>query len=220
MVPDVDATARESVDRVVRDFHVLYCAEYQRTWLNTYWLGVPAFKCPLDLWIYQELLWTTKPDLVIETGTKYGGTALYLASICDLIGTGRVMTIDIARLEARRKHPRVNYLTGSSVAPEIVAEVSNAVQAGERVMVILDSLHKKDHVLEELRLYAPLVTTGNYLVVEDTNVNGNPIRKDFGPGPTEAIEEFLRETDDFEIDPSCEKFFMTFNPGGYLKRVN
>ena len=85
-------------------------------------------------------------------------------------------------------------------------------------MVVLDSDHTRDHVAEELRLYAPLVTSGCYLVVEDTNVNGNPVLPEFGPGPQEAVAEFLAQTDDFEVDHEREKLMLTFNPNGYLRR--
>jgi cephalosporin hydroxylase len=84
--------------------------------------------------------------------------------------------------------------------------------------VILDSDHERDHVLNELRLYAPLVSAGSYLIVEDSNVNGHPVVSDFGPGPAEAVEQFLAETEEFEVDRSREKFFLTFNPSGYLRK--
>jgi len=82
--------------------------------------------------------------------------------------------------------------------------------------VILDSDHSRDHVLDELRLYAPLVTSGSYVIVEDTNINGHPVLPQFGPGPMEALDEFLRESDEFSIDDQREKFFLTFNPRGFL----
>ena len=87
-------------------------------------------------------------------------------------------------------------------------------------MVILDSDHSRDHVLAELRAYAPMVTTAQYLIVEDTNVNGNPVLPEFGPGPMEALDAFLAENDDFEPDDEREKFLLTFNPRGYLRRVS
>jgi cephalosporin hydroxylase len=207
-------------DDVVQDFHKLYYTSPQRTWQNTFWMGVHIKKCPLDIWIYQEILFRTRPDLIIECGTSRGGGALFLASMCDLMYCGRVLTIDINKLAGRPSHPRITYLTGSSLASDVVGAVRAALVPGERVMVILDSKHQKDHVLGECRTYGPLVTEGNYLIVEDTNINGNPVRPRFGPGPMEAVEEFLEEAGDrFVVDRECEKFLLTFNPSGYLRRI-
>jgi cephalosporin hydroxylase len=206
---------------VVRSFHTLfYETAYARRdgWSNPKWLGVEALKCPFDLWIYQEILQELKPDWVVETGTAHGGSALFLGSVLDLIGSGHVLSIDIVGNPARPVHPRVTYLTGSSTSPEMLSEVKRRIAENARVMVILDSDHKKDHVLEELRLYAPLVSKGSYLIVEDTNVNGRPVFKDFGPGPGEAVDEFMKGTSGFQVDASRERFFLTFNPGGYLRR--
>jgi cephalosporin hydroxylase len=212
--------ADRSPEEIVRDFHELYYADHTRTVGNTFWLGEHSGKCPLDLWIYQEILFERRPGLIVECGTFFGGTAHFLACMCDLVDNGRVITIDIRERQPHRrpKHPRIEYRTGSSTAPEIVAGVRNAVQPDERVMVILDSDHHKDHVLGELEAYSPLITPGDYLIVEDTNVNGHPVRADHGPGPMEALDEFLAGNDDFFIDESREKFFMTFNPRGYLRR--
>lgn len=187
-------------------------------WRNTSWLGVAARKCPLDLWIYQEILFETQPEVIIESGTDLGGSALFLASVCDLIGEGRVVTIDVQD-NPRPKHPRITYVLGSSLAPETVDLVKKSVELKTRVMVILDSDHGRDHVLNELRTYADLVTHGSYLIVEDTNVNNHPVAEGFGPGPMEAVDEFLRTRDDFIVDRKREKFFLTFNPKGYLRRV-
>jgi cephalosporin hydroxylase len=128
-----------------------------------------------------------------------------------------VLTIDKDAGE-RPKHDRVTYVTGSSTAPETLALVAERAQGKSPVMVILDSDHRRDHVLTELRSYADFVTPGSYLVVEDTNLNDHPLLPGFGPGPMEAVDEFLRERDDFEPDPSAEKFLLTFNPRGYLRR--
>ncbi len=185
-------------------------------WLATFWLGRHVYKAPTDLWVYQELLYKTRPDLILETGTHSGGSALYLASMCDLLGKGRIVTIDIDPQDDLPVHPRIKYLTGSSVAPEVLAEVRDEAAGEERVMVILDSDHTKDHVLAELKEYSPLVSEGCYLIVEDTKVGR--ILPDFGPGPDEAIDEFLKENDSFAVDPVCEKFMLTFQPGGYLLR--
>jgi cephalosporin hydroxylase len=202
---------------IVKRFHDLYCHETGRTWHNTSWLGVPSFKCPLDLWIYQELIFSLRPGAIVETGTARGGTAYFLASICDLIGGGRVVTVDAVLKTRRPDHPRITYLTGSSIEPATVAAVTEAVHGETPVLVTLDSAHTHEHVLAEMRAYAPLVSEGSYLIVEDTNINS--WSEGYGPGPLEAVRDFLAEDDRFEVDRSKEKFFLTFNPGGYLRRV-
>jgi cephalosporin hydroxylase len=205
---------------VIGRFHDLY----YRRWLaggdtiDVSWFGHVVRKCPLDLWIYQELLVRNRPDLVIETGTLYGGSALFMATIMDVMDYGRVVTIDKELRPDRPLHPRVSYWTGSSVDKAIVSEAQKAAGGG-RVMVVLDSDHSADHVFQEIVCYSPLVKIGDYLIVEDTNVNGHPTYPDFGPGPLEAVEKFLAENDEFAIDERCERFLMTLNPRGYLKRV-
>ena len=205
--------------RVVEAFHRLYYDRHETTWTSTTWLGTTVLKCPLDLWNYQEILVETRPDLIIETGTHLGGSALYLAGVCDLTGSGRIVTVDIEDRPGRPVHGRITYLEGSSTSDEVVERVTTFAQDAERVMVILDSDHAREHVLRELELYAPLVTRGCYLVVEDTNVNGHPVVPGFGPGPMEALTDFLRGTDAFEVDGSREKLMLTFNPSGYLRRT-
>jgi cephalosporin hydroxylase len=206
---------------IVDAFHRLYydSAETGGTWQNTAWLGVPTEKCPLDLWIYQEILYEVRPDIIVETGTRWGGSALFLASMCDLLGQGRVITIDVDVPGARPNHERITYLLGSSTSQTIVDEVRGQVGGVERVMVVLDSDHSMDHVLAELRAYADVVTVGSYLVVEDTNVNGNPVLPTFGAGPMEAVKRFLEEDHAFEPDRSREKLLLTFNPNGFLRRI-
>ncbi len=204
--------------RVVRSFHRLFYDSGKQTWSNTHWLGVPAQKCAFDLWVYQEMLHDLRPAVIVECGTANGGSALFLASICDLLGHGEVVTVDIADQPARPSHDRITYLKGSSTEPEIVERVKQLVASRAPVVVILDSDHSRDHVLNELRLYAPLVSAGSYVIVEDSNVNGHPVVPDFGPGPAEAVARFLTETDEFEVDQSREKFLLTFNPSGYLRK--
>lgn len=106
---------------VTEAFHRLYYGT--AVWKDTFWLGVPTQKCPLDLWIYQELLHELQPDLIIETGTAHGGSALYMACVCDQVGRGEIATVDIHPIEGRPAHDRITYLTGSSTDPEIAAEV-------------------------------------------------------------------------------------------------
>lgn len=206
---------------IVREFHKLYynSHHFSKTFTDTRWMGVPVLKCPLDLWIYQEILFNLKPDILIETGTCEGGSALYLASICDLLGKGKVITIDIEAKAGRPAHPRLEYLTGSSVDPAIVSEVKKKMGPDDQAVVFLDSNHEKSHVLKELEIYQTFVRKGSYLIVEDTNINGNPVFPAFGPGPMEALDEFLEKNKDFVIDKDKEKFYMTFSPRGYLLRI-
>ena len=136
----------------------------------------------------------------------------------DLIGHGRIITIDIEARQNRPQHPRITYLLGSSTSDEIFRQVKALIPPDATVMVVLDSDHSRDHVLRELRRFHPLVSAGQYLVVEDTNVNGHPVFPEHGPGPMEALDIFLAENNDFEIDPSREKYLITFNPRGYLRK--
>jgi cephalosporin hydroxylase len=210
-VPD-----REVVDR----FHELYYSNHKRTVGNTFWRGVQAAKCPLDLWVYQEIMFERRPDVIVETGTFMGGSAYFMASVCDMLDSGRIITVDLKERRPERlpQHPRIDYRHGSSIEPEVVAGVRESIRPAERVMVVLDSDHRCDHVLAELQAYSPLVTPGDYLIVEDTNINGHPITPQFGPGPMEAVDQFLAADDRFAIDDSREKFYLTFNPRGYLRR--
>jgi cephalosporin hydroxylase len=215
-VQDVVAEAA-TVQVTVDAFHRLYYAQLERTWTQTYWMGTVVLKCPLDLWIYQEILYEVQPDLIVECGTYKGGSALFLASICDLMGHGEVVTIDIDPLPNRPVHSRLHYLTGSSSSPEILQNVMNRALA-KTVLVILDSDHSCSHVLEELRSYRQMVTPGSYLIVEDTCINGHPLLPNFGPGPMEAVAAFLQEAPEYSADISREKLYLTFNPRGFLRR--
>jgi cephalosporin hydroxylase len=200
---------------ISRAHDVLYASD---AWTAATWLGAQALKNPLDLWVYQEIMFETRPDLVIETGTYRGGSALFLASICDSLGSGAVVSIDIEPVrDDYPEHPRITYLGGrSSTDPGLVDEIRGRA-ADRNVLVILDSDHSQEHVEAELAVYAPLVPVGGYLIVEDSNIGR--IRKDLLPGPLEAIEGFLARSDAFEIDREREKFLITFNPSGYLRRV-
>jgi cephalosporin hydroxylase len=200
---------------VSRAHDVLYESD---AWTRARWLGAQALKNPLDLWVYQEIMAETRPALVVETGTYRGGSALFLASICHLLDVGEVVSIDVEPVrDDYPEHPRITYLGGrSSTDPNVVGEVRERA-AGRNVLVILDSDHSQAHVEAELEVYAPLVPIGCYLIVEDSNIGR--IRKDLMPGPLEAIETFLARSDSFEIDREREKFLITFNPSGYLRRV-
>jgi cephalosporin hydroxylase len=136
---------------------------------------------------------------------------------------GKVITVDIEDMSAEaREMPlakrMVEFLIGSSTDPSIVKAIGEKT-AGKKVVVILDSLHTKEHVYDELKLYAPMVSVGSYLIAQDTNINGHPVLEGFGPGPMEAVEQFLKENGNFEVDRSREKLLFTMHPGGYLKRI-
>lgn len=192
--------------------------------MKTRWLGVPVLKLPSDLWMYQELIWDTRPDLIVETGTDNGGSALFFASLFDLMGTdGRVITVDITRHpDGYPEHPRIEFITRSSTIPGTLATIQSRIRPTDRVMVVLDSDHSEGHVRKELDLYSPLVSPGCYLVVEDTDVNGHPVFRTHGPGPMEALVGFLASAagHNFESDlTKDEKFGLTFHPRGWLRRV-
>ena len=199
--------------KTIDDFHKLI---YNRGGMDTNWMGIEMGKYPNDLLIYQEIIYSTKPDVIVECGTDKGGSALFFAHIFDIIGKGEVITIDIDDKNPPQ-HKRIKYLVGKSTSNEIFQQVKEAVQ-GKRVLVVLDSDHDKGNVLKELNLYHGLVSEGCYLVVEDSNINGHPVHKNFGAGPMEAITEFLKGHDEFEIDKNCERFLITTNPNGYLRR--
>jgi cephalosporin hydroxylase len=206
---------------IVRDFHRLYYDGPEgagRVHHRTTWMGVLCLKTPLDLWIYQEILFETRPALIVETGSHRGGSALFLAHVLDAIGAGDLVSIDVLADPGRPSHPRIRWVTGSSSDPRVVDPIFAGRDPAERRLVVLDSDHSKAHVLAELSLFAPRVPPGGYLIVEDTNVNGRPVLPEHGPGPWEAVEEFLAANPEWERDASREKFLMTYNPGGYLRR--
>jgi cephalosporin hydroxylase len=206
--------------RVADAFAILYHAKGDETFNNLRWFGAPVQKNPMDLWIYQEMITEIKPDVIVECGTYKGGSAYFMAHLMDLIGKGRVVTVDIEKYPNLPVHRRITYLVGSSVDPGIVKQVREFIKPGETVMVFLDSDHSAAHVSKELELYHGFVTPGSYIVVEDTDLNGHPILPKHGPGPMEAAQSFLESHPAFHVDPSREKLILSFNPKGYLKRVS
>ena len=199
---------------------------------NFRWMGRPIIQYPQDMIAMQEIIWDVRPDLIIETGIAHGGSLVYYASLCQLIGHGEVLGIDIDirphNREAIESHPvygRIKLLEGSSIDEGIAGQV-HAMAAGKRVLVVLDSNHTHDHVLAELDIYAPLVSVGSYCVVFDTVVEDLPSGLfqdrpwDVGNNPKTAVHEFLRRDDRFEIDHDIEaKIQITVAPDGYLRRV-
>lgn len=209
-------------DAVIRDFHLI--SYNSSVWANSRWLGIPTEQNPNDVWVTQEIIFDVRPDYFVEAGTFKGGSAALWATILAQVNPqGRVITIDVKdQAEEARRLPvvkdKVDFLLGSSTAPDIVAEVTRRVQ-GKKVVVLLDSDHSKKHVLDEIRAYSALVPVGSYLVVQDTNVNGHPVQPNFGPGPMEAVREFLATDARFQSDHTREKFLYTHHPDGYLRRL-
>ena len=170
-------------------------------------------KCAQDALLYQEIIFATRPEIVIETGSWYGGSSLFLADMCFLAGAGRVLSIDID--PPIHDHPLLTFLKGDSADPETIRKALDWA-AGRTGLVILDSAHEKAHVLAELDAYSQFVS--DYLIVEDTNINGHPVVPEYGDGPWEAVEEWLARTPYFAYDKLSEPY-VTFAPNGYLRRV-
>lgn len=185
---------------------------------STYF-GVRAAKSPLDFWVYQEILYEMKPDVIIEIGNLYGGSTLALAHFCDLLGNGRVMGLDIDHSKIHtsvRNHQRITLMEGD--ACELYTTVSALIKKEESVLVIEDSSHTYENTLNVLRKYSQLTKPGHYFIVEDS-ICHHGLTVGPSPGPFEAVETFVKENSNFTIDRTKEDFFITWNPKGYLKRV-
>ena len=206
---------------------------------NFSWMGRPIIQYPQDIIAMQEIIWSVKPDLIIETGIAHGGSLIFSASIleliasCDGIEGGEVVGIDIDIRQHNRKaieeHPmfkRISLLEGSSIAPEIISQIVERTKHKNRILVFLDSNHTHQHVLAELKAYAPLASVGSYCVVFDTLIedmqeNAYPDRPwSKGNNPKTAVWEWLKTHPEFEIDKSIhQKLLITVAPDGYLKRI-
>jgi cephalosporin hydroxylase len=201
---------------------------------NFSWMGRPIIQFPQDMIAMQEIIWRIKPRLIIETGIAHGGSLIFYASILELLGgDGVVLGIDIDirahnRVEIE-KHPmskRIKMIQGSAIDKDVTFQACEFSQGRSPVMVLLDSNHTHQHVLDELKVYSPLVTKDSYLVVFDTAVEDLPdeLFKDrpWGKGnnPKTAVSEFLKSTDRFEVDKEVEnKLLITVATGGYLKCI-
>jgi cephalosporin hydroxylase len=183
------------------------------------WLGKPIWQNVLDLWTIQETISEIRPALLIECGTNRGGSAWFFAQLFDLMGQGRVVTIDVEKMHDL-EHPRIRFLVGSSVSEPVLEKVrEEAAPAGGPVMVILDSDHSAGHVRRELDLYAPLVTPGSYILVQDGLIDTLPMFRSGRPGPLAAVRGFLEEHPEFEVDHErCGRFVITHHPMGWLRR--
>lgn len=231
-----DAPAFEDADlwTKIRQRYLYYWEQQSPLWHSSTFLGVKVEKLPTDAWMYQELITSVRPDLLIETGTLAGGSAFFFARIMDLLGHGEVLSIDVNTWPVERlapylgdtprpEHPRITYLTGSSTDDDTfsrVLERFDRLPYPATVMVVLDSDHSERHVRDELMRYAPLVSVGSYLVVEDTGLTEatNPdAAAHFGAHA--ALASWLPDHPEFQVDPECERFLITAHPGGYLRRV-
>jgi cephalosporin hydroxylase len=191
----------------------------QRIMEQTTYFGVATLKNPLDFWIYQELICELQPDVIVEIGNHCGGSTLALAHLCDALGKGRIIGLDIthARLAAiARQHPRITWVEGDACAS--YPRVADLVRASDRVLVIEDSAHTYEHTRAVLRTFSPLVKPGGYFIVED-GICHHGLEVGPQPGPYEAVESFIEERPDFVIDRTRENFLITWNPKGFLRRV-
>ena len=203
----------------------------QRVSYEPTWLGIPIIQTPEDIVMMQELLWKVRPDVVIECGVAHGGAIVLYASILELLGKGHVIGVDVEIRKYNRialqSHPlskRYTLIEGSSIEDATLDQVRSHIQPDDTVLVTLDSNHTKAHVAGELAMYAPLVTPNSYVVVFDGVMQvltdapgGNPTWDE--DNPWQAIEDFLAENDEFEIDPYYNRLKVTHCPGGFLRRV-
>jgi cephalosporin hydroxylase len=192
----------------------------QRIMNGSMYHGIPTLKNPFDFWIYQEILWETRPEIIIEIGNYFGGSTLAFAHACDALGRGKVIGIDTTHenIDPRvRAHPRITLLTGD--AYESCATVERMLEDRKAVMVVEDSAHTYENTLKVLEGYSRLIGIGNYFIVED-GICHHGLDVGPNPGPYEAVETFVAGNSGFVIDRSREAYCITWNPKGYLKRVS
>jgi cephalosporin hydroxylase len=225
----VDLYSREGLD-MLSNLWVKAAAQHRLMYEPT-WLGRPIVQFPTDVVAIQELLWKIRPDVVIETGVAHGGSLVLSASLLELIGKGKVIGIDVeirahnrAAIDAHPLKKRIELISGSSTEPETLQAVRRQVGDAKTVLVVFDSNHSYAHVLQELRLYSPLVTPGSYMVVHDGAQEwvweiprGKAEWK--GNGPLDAIREFLATNSEFCVDPHYTRYGITSSPDGFLRRL-
>jgi cephalosporin hydroxylase len=185
------------------------------------WMGINAGKMVLDAWVYQQIIYEVRPEIIIEIGNAKGGSTKYLANLLDLMGGGDVIAVDIDHSIFKGHHPRITLVTGNSVAPETLTRVKELAR-GRKGLVIQDGSHSREHVLADLRAYAEFVSVGSYFIVEDTLIDLFSAGDGLGgvDGPLGAVEQFVEEDKRFQVDSEREFFVLTYNPRGYLKRVS
>jgi len=204
-----------------------YLKWYHETniWKKVAYRGVRTLKLPSDMWNYQEIIYSHNVDWVIETGSRHGGSAIFFADLLRNMGrAGKVFSVDYApALDPRAQADAdVQFITGDSADPAIIDRVMAQIPDERRnIFLILDSDHSARHVKRELDAWIPRLRSGDYVVVEDTVVNGNPVRPDHGPGPLEAVREFIKENPGvLSADTDREaKFGATFAVEGYYLKA-
>lgn len=212
--------------QIIDDFHTLYYHDPE-TWPKNTFLGVPIQQNPIDMYLYQEMIFKTRPSNIIQTGVADGGSILYFAKLMDMVCRndpmpsygGYVIGIDSDPESMKGYHRRVIKLYRDSVNVWVRGWILGSKL--NNFMVSLDSNHSYEHVLREIDIYSQFVGIGQYMVVEDTNINGHPVYSDFGPGPLEAVEEFLKDTKNFVRDDDLwKRQLMSHHQFGWLKRVS
>jgi len=218
LVIDRNNISASDADEILRLANIIYFR--QQAYEKTHWMGRPAAKCPMDMWMYQELIHALETDLLIETGTLHGGSALFFAHLFDIIGHGKVLSVDIELQSNLPQHPRIEYLHGSSIDEKILDQIKKQSDMAQSVTVILDSDHTADYKLKELHAYSKFVTKGNYIIAEDSCFDYYPAWPEYGPGPAQAIKAFTKENRVFKIDRNPELHLISFAPMAFLKRVS
>ena len=205
---------------------------------NFSWMGRPIIQYPQDMIAMQEIIWEIKPDLIIEAGIAHGGSLIYYASLLELMGDNEAIVlgidVDIRKhnrilIESHKMSKRIKMIEGDSTSSDIAKKVYSVAKNRKKIMVCLDSNHTHDHVLKELKIYAPLTSIGSYCVVFDTIIDdlpadympdGRPRPWNPGNNPKTAVNDFLKHNSDFQIDKNIDnKILISVSPGGYLKRV-
>lgn len=225
------ALADPELLRKGRDF-LVHSDRYKYGYYWT-WMGLPIIQMPEDIVLTQEIMWETKPDFVIEAGIAWGGSLALYAAFQELQGFGQVIGIDVTIPAHNRKaimstpvSKRISLVEGSSSDPKIYNEIVSQIPSGSNILLVLDSNHTHEHVLDELRLWSPLLQKGNYIIVSDTVVEVIPEQihrpRPWGPGnnPMTGMLEFLESDDRFTpVNAYSDRAFASFNPSGYLKCI-
>jgi cephalosporin hydroxylase len=192
----------------------------RQAWREATWLGHPVMRYPTDLHTYQELIAAVRPATILIVGDDAGlaGRARFAASVCDLLDHGRVIALGGGSNDGGTPHPRITWIDARAESEEAAAQVLETAGPDPQALVIL-GLGDVMRIVASFEHYAPLVPVGGYVVIENTVVNGRPVASGFGPGPHEATINILGRRHEFVADPTLERYTLTFNRNGYLRRM-